>query len=276
MKKAEKKIKAWWFAARDPDGKVRLPHGDGREVVVGETLSVEGKIVACKKGLHASVRPLDALQYAPGGVVCRVEVWGDVRKESDKIAGRNRKVLWMADADSALRLFACDCAKEACRVAKHTDERSLNAIRVARLYAEGRATSDELAAALDAALDAAWVATGAAWDAAWAARVATGAAWDAAWAAWVATGAAWDATGAARVATGAAWDAAGAAARAAAWDAAGDAARTAAWDAAGDARAAAWDAGAAVRAAAWDAQNKALTKRLMALRRLDRVSGGKP
>ena len=247
MKKAEKKIKAWWFAARDPDGKVRLPHGDGREVVVGETLSVEGKIVACKKGLHASVRPLDALQYAPGGVVCRVEVWGDVRKESDKIAGRNRKVLWMADADSALRLFACDCAKEACRVAKHTDERSLNAIRVARLYAEGRATSDELAAALDAALDAA--------RAAWGARAATGAA---------------------RVATGAAWDAAGAAARAAAWDAAGDAARAAAWDAAGDARAAAWDAGAAVRAAAWDAQNKALTKRLMALRRLDRVSGGKP
>ena len=194
MKTKDKKIKAWWFAARDSDGKVRLPHGDGREVVVGETLSVDGEIVACQNGLHASVRAIDALQYAPGAVVCRVEVWGDLSKESDKIAGRHRKVLWMADADSALRHFACDCAEDACRVAKLTDERSINAIRVARLYADGKATSDELVAARAAV----WVA-----------------------------------------------------ARAAGWVAARAAARDAAWFAAG--------------AAAGDAQNKALTKRLMAL-----------
>jgi hypothetical protein len=185
-----KRTLAWWFCAPDADGVVRLPHGDGRVVKVGETLSVEGQIIACERGLHASVRPLDALQYAPGATVCRVEVWGDVQREKDKIAGRHRKVLWMADANAALRLFACDCAEEACRVAKCTDDRSLTAIRVARLYAEGKATKDELAAAWaaawdaarDAARDAAWAA---ARDAAWAAArdAAWAAARDAAWAA---------------------------------------------------------------------------------------------
>ena len=177
--KKEKRILAWWFCAPDDDGVVRLPHGDKRVVKVGETLSVEGEIVACQSGLHASVRAVDALQYAPGSTVCRVEVWGDVQKESNKIAGRHRKVLWMADSDKALRLFACDCAEEACRVANHTDERSLNAIRVSRLYAEGKATKGKLAAARDAAWAAAWAAArDAAWNAAWAA--ARDAAWDAA------------------------------------------------------------------------------------------------
>ncbi len=234
-----KKILAWWFCAPDADGVVRLPHGDGREVKAGETLSVEGKIVACRSGLHASVRALDALQYAPGSTICRVEVWGDVQEEPDKIAGRHRKVLWMADADKALRLFACDCAEEACRVADQPDERSLNAIRVSRLCAEGEATTGELAAARAAARAAAMTA---------ARDAARDAAWAAAWAA--ARDAAWDA------ARAAAWDAA----RAAAMTAARAAARDAAWDAA---RAAAWDA---ARAAARDAQSKSLTKRLLALK----------
>jgi hypothetical protein len=147
---------------------------------------------------------MDALQYAPGGTICRVEVWGDVQNEKDKLAGRHRKVLWMADANKALRLFACDCAEEACRVAKQTDPRSLNAIRVTRLYAEGRATNKEMAAARAAARDAVGAAAGdapraAEWAAAraaeWAAaRAAAGAAaWAAEWAAarvaeWAAAG----------------------------------------------------------------------------------------
>ena len=92
--------------------------------------------------------------------------------------------------------FACDCADDVRHLM--TDERSKKAIDVARLYADGLASDDELMAARDAA-----------WDAAWAA------AWDAAW----------DAARAA--ARAAAWDAA----RDAAWDAAWDAARDAAWDA---------------------------------------------
>ena len=102
-----------------------------------------------------------------------------------------------------IRHAICDCAETALRYIPVGEDRPRRAIAVARLYAEGSATDDELAAARDAA----WVAAG---DAA---RAAAGAAaWDAAWAA--------------------AGDAAGAAARAAAGDAAGAAAWDAAWAAA--------------------------------------------
>jgi|GEM_PF-1596607 len=82
--------------------------------------------------------------------------------------------LWCCRAEpqhaSLWRHFAVDCAE----TVKHlmTDERSLQALVVARQHAEGTATDDELAAAWAAARAAAWAA-------AWAA--ARAAAWDAAW-----------------------------------------------------------------------------------------------
>ena len=140
--------------------------------------------------------------------------------------------------DPRLRLMACDFGEAVLHLVPEGEDRPRKAIEVARRFANGEATEEELAAARDAAWDAAWAAArAAARDAAWdAARAAArAAARDAAWAA------AWDA----------AWAAARDAARAAAWDAAWDAARAAARAAARDAaRAAAW---AAARAAAWDA-----------------------
>ena len=117
------------------------------------------------------------------------------------------------------RLYAVWCGRQV----QHwmTDQRSVAALDVAERHANGLATDEELAAALDAALDAAWDAADAAWAAA---RAAAGA---------MAGSATWSAA-----ADAAAWDAARTAVRAAAWDAA-DAARTAAWaaaDAAGDAQ----------------------------------------
>ena len=54
------KTKAWWFAASD-----QLPHGDGRQVVIGETHSLKGgRITICRRALHGSVHPFDALRYA--------------------------------------------------------------------------------------------------------------------------------------------------------------------------------------------------------------------
>jgi hypothetical protein len=143
--------------------------------------------------------------------------------------------IWIATrpgvlTDRELRLFACWCCRNQ---VWHllTDERSRHAVEVAELYAEGKATSDELAAAEDAAWGAeraaAWAAAWAAEDAAWAA------AWAAEAAAWAAEAAAW---AAARAAEDAAWaaarDAAEAAARDAARDAACASARDAAWYAA--------------------------------------------
>ena len=65
------------------------------------------------------------------------------------------------------RHFAVDCAESVRHLMK--DQRSIDALDVARLHANGQATDEELAAAWDAALAAAWDASRAAWDAAWAA-----------------------------------------------------------------------------------------------------------
>jgi len=122
---------------------------------------------------------------------------------------------YMSDRD--LRLFAVWCAREALKLIKEPDQRSVTACDVAERFANGNATQDELVAAWDAAGAAAGAA---AWDARAAAGAAARAAWDARDAAGAAAWDAWDARAAAR----AAW----AAARAAAWDAA-RAARDAAW-----------------------------------------------
>lgn len=68
------------------------------------------------------------------------------------------------------RHFAVDCAQAVEHLTE--DQRSKDALVVARLHADGNATDEELDAAWDAARAAAWAA---AWDAAWAA--ARAAAW---------------------------------------------------------------------------------------------------
>ena len=189
-------VHAWWFAeAGADDGLVRLPHGDGREVRVGETLTVDGPIIPCERGLHASRRVLDALDFAPGPILCRVVLSGDVVEQTDKLAASARTVVAMGDVSHALHEFACRCAERALareRLAgREPDARSWAAVAAKRQWLRGEID--------DAGLHAAW---GAAWDAAW------GAAWAAAWgAAWDARGAAWGAFRAA------AWDAARAGAR---------------------------------------------------------------
>jgi hypothetical protein len=110
-----------------------------------------------------------------------------------------KAVAELEDGKRIARLFACDCAERVLHIFEREhphDKRPRQAIEVARQFAVGEATEEEIAAAWDAARDA----TDVAWDAA-------------------------------RDATDVAWDAA----RAAAWDAARDAARAAAWDVAWDA-----------------------------------------
>ena len=78
--------------------------------------------------------------------------------------------------DREIRLFACDCAERVLPIfeEKHpNDNRPRNAIEVARRYANGEATKEEL--------DAAWAAASAGSAASAAERAAASAAWDAAW-----------------------------------------------------------------------------------------------
>lgn len=148
---------------------------DGRPIPPdGEWLRHEGKIKPCASGLHASIRLIDALQYAPGNTLCRVIVRRDIQHhDNDKIVGSERLILWRYDAEATLRQFA---RKTALSVAHLWDMPD-----IVRQYLE---TGDESiraaargaarAAACDAACDAAWdaardAARGAAWAAAWAA-----------------------------------------------------------------------------------------------------------
>ena len=185
----------------------------------------EPEIVACKSGLHGSRSALDALNHATGSIICRTRHWGDVDEKTNKLASRHREVLWMADAERELRLFACWPARQVWHLL--TDERMRRVVDVAERFARGEASADELAAARAAARAAKYAAAhdaaNAAWTTAYAARAA---AYDAAY------DTAYDAANAARAAAYAARAAASAAAYdteyaeyAAAYDAARDAQR---------------------------------------------------
>ena len=196
---SESPLLAWHFLPADR----RLRFGDRTLVEPGQTLTVEPPLELCTRGLHASVRPIDALFYAPGPILCRVSLSGEIIEDGDKVCAEHRTVLWMADATRTLHLFACDEAERVLRVAGVDDPRCTAAIATKRRWLDGEATDEELDAARAAAREAA---REAAWEAA---RVAACAA-----------------------AREAARDAAREAAREAAWDAA----RAAAWDAAWEAQ----------------------------------------
>ena len=129
-------------------------------------------------------------EYLP--IAEAVEKYRDAVKNKGDIIWLLCRKQFMSDKD--MRLFAVWCAREALKLLKNPDPRSLNACDVAERFANGQATSDELDAARDAAWSAAMdadsdaarsadsdaarsAARAAARDAAWAA------AWSAAWSA---------------------------------------------------------------------------------------------
>ena len=96
---------AWHFIRRDAKGIDRLR--DGTEAPKdGEWLEFEGPLIMCKSGLHFSRHPFDALQYAPGGLLCLVEVGGEIIDGDDKGVCSRRKIIKRLDATEGLRYFA--------------------------------------------------------------------------------------------------------------------------------------------------------------------------
>ena len=178
------KILAWHFLAESG----KMAHRD-TPVRTGKTYRCRGPISLCGSGLHASVRILEALNYAPGSICCRVEMGGTIQHGDDKLCATSRKVLVIADITTILHEFACDVAEQALTAAKVEDPRSWAAIEAKRKWLRGEITDEELEAARDAARNAARVAAReaageAARNAAWAATWATARdSRDAAWAA---------------------------------------------------------------------------------------------
>jgi len=148
---------------------------------IGAWVAVEGPLALCENGIHVARGEAELVDWLSDEVY-EVEVRGERIDSDSKACVRECRLVRRVETlnDRTLRLFAADCAERALSRVASPDPRSVEAVRVARLFAEGGATESELAAAGDAAWAAAWDAAG---DAAWAA------AGDAAWAA------AWDAAG---------------------------------------------------------------------------------
>ena len=153
---------------------------------IGEKLVFQGEPILCEQGLHFSLHPFDALQYAPGPMLHRVRVGGIVVHGEDKGVCTERTIVASVDATAMLRKFACDIALEglpahAPDVVRRyllTQDESL------RIAARNAAWGAALEAALEAARNAA---REAARDAAWGAarnaarEAALESAWGAAW-----------------------------------------------------------------------------------------------
>jgi hypothetical protein len=159
---------------------------------LGEWLVHTGEIIPCSSGLHASINVLDALQYAPGAMLHKVILSGELQSHGnpiDKYVGRKRKILATIDSTQILWEFARWCAlsvvdKWACpTIVRQYLQTGDETLRDAAWTAAWAAARDAArAAARDAARAAAWDAAWAdAWDAARSA--ARDAARDAAWAA---------------------------------------------------------------------------------------------
>ena len=141
------KLLGWHFCTEDK----RLGYDDGREIIEGETLRVEGKPVLCKHGLHASERIIDALKYAPGPILCRVELSDGIVHGDAKAVARSRETLWMFNATNALRDFTTTVAEQALMAeraaGREPDPRSWAAVQFVRDLLNGKIKEEDRKAA---------------------------------------------------------------------------------------------------------------------------------
>ena len=160
------RVLAWHFAGRP------LP----KPLANGVSYRVKPPLELCERGLHGSVRAIDALGYANSAIVSRTLHSGEVLRDADKLCSSVRKHLWVADASSVLHEFGCYVAEQALEqeraAGREPDERSWAAIESKRRWVRGEANDAELSAAWWAARSAAEsaarsAAESAAWWAAW-------------------------------------------------------------------------------------------------------------
>ena len=103
-------MKGWHFAAAGPNGEPALR--DGSPARAG-TVKVSGPLKLCVRGLHASACVIDALYYAPGPWLSRVELRGTVVMGDDKACAAERVARGYVDVTNVLREFAVRCAVRA-------------------------------------------------------------------------------------------------------------------------------------------------------------------
>lgn len=146
---AMKKIRAWHFSNGT------LHYQTSMTIEAGRVYSIEPdrKPALCSYGMHGSKRAIDALQWAKGPIISRVDIWGDVEEDNNKLCGRHREVLWVANATRMLHEFACWCVRSTPLGDGRTvwdsltDRRSQVAVETKERWLRGEATNAELTAA---------------------------------------------------------------------------------------------------------------------------------
>jgi hypothetical protein len=84
---------------------------DGSPIpAIGETLVFPHKVEICCSGYHWSLKPHQALKYAPGTTLHKVRFGGDVEMEHDKGVSSERTIIASIDATHLLKRFAADQA----------------------------------------------------------------------------------------------------------------------------------------------------------------------
>jgi hypothetical protein len=140
-------IKAWHF--------VNETLRDGQPIPPdGKWLKHDGELCMCESGYHASRRIIDALKYAPGDTICRVELDGEIIEDNDKLVATKRRILWRVNGDELLREFARWSALQVIHLWNAPDivreyletgnEELRNAARAAAWYAAGDAQNEKL------------------------------------------------------------------------------------------------------------------------------------
>ena len=144
-------MQAYHFLSKDK----KLRYGSKELVEVGKTIRVNpNKLIMCQYGLHASICIIDALQYAPGPVLCHVTLGGNILKTEDKVCASERTANSIVDISNILHEFSCRLAEQTLQDYNITDKRLWNAIEAKRQWLKGEISGKDLSAAAASATDA--------------------------------------------------------------------------------------------------------------------------
>ena len=82
---------AWHYIRKSGDNEYVARNG--MLISISDELT-ESEIAMCEKGLHASLLPTDARQYAPSNsVLTKVKIWGRVIVGKDKLVATHRQLI---------------------------------------------------------------------------------------------------------------------------------------------------------------------------------------
>ena len=122
------------------------------------TPKAEGKLVPCENGYHLC-RKQDLVHWLDE-TIYEAEHKGQKITDGNKVVVQQARLIRKLDTwnERTARLFACDCAERVLHIYEKqypNDSRARTAIEVARLYADGKATLQDLNDAASAAYSAA-------------------------------------------------------------------------------------------------------------------------